>query len=85
MEMEEILSPDNPSPLRNVTGGLGCGCGCLGMLTLMLASIALAGIPLEFYADGPGNIPILAGAGLLVGLLVFLLGAVVWIGSLFLE
>ena len=82
--MDEV-TPATASPLRNVTGGLGCGSGCLGLLMVGGALLALAGIPLELYEDGPGTVPILAGGGLVAGLLVSTLGATAWVGSLFMD
>ncbi len=36
-----------PSPLKNVTGGGGCGCGCLGVSGILLGTVLLAGVPLR--------------------------------------
>jgi hypothetical protein len=79
------MNPDDPSPLRNVTGGVGCGCGCLGLLVLGAATLALLGIPLEMYPDGAGNIPIIGIGGVATGLLVSLLGGTAWLASLFMD
>jgi hypothetical protein len=73
------------SPLRNLTGGGGCGCGCLGLLVAIAGGLALATIPLGFYADASSG-PVASGiAGVVAGILLFLLGTSVYVGSLFLD
>ncbi|MEQ1504837.1 MAG: hypothetical protein ABMB14_21560 [Myxococcota bacterium] len=73
------------SPLKNMTGGGGCGCGCLGLLMALAGGLALASIPLGFWVDGDGS-PFAFGIGAIVsGILLFLLGTSVYIGSLFLD
>ena len=75
-----------PSPMKNVTSGAGCGCGCLGLLVGLGGGFALAAVPLGFYGPDPSAAPVAMAVGALaVGCAVFLLGAVVWIGSLFLD
>jgi hypothetical protein len=73
------------SPLKNLTGGGGCGCGCLGLLIALAGGLALATIPLGFYADA-ANGPVAWGiAGIVGGILLFLFGTSVYVGSLFLD
>jgi hypothetical protein len=74
-----------PSPLKNMTGGGGCGCGCLGLLIALAGGFALATIPLGFYADAASG-PVASGvAAIVAGIILFLLGAAVYVGSLFLD
>lgn len=74
-----------PSPLKNMTGGGGCGCGCLGLLIALAGGVALATIPLGFYVDAASG-PVLPGVAAIVGgFVLFLLGAAVYVGSLFLD
>lgn len=77
--------PGEPSPMKNFVGGGGCGCGCLGALIAALGAVALLGIPLAFYEGETTMILIGGGGAVAVGLLIGLLGAAVWGGSLFLE
>ena len=73
------------SPLKNLTGGGGCGCGCLGLLIALAGGAALATIPLGFYPD-PASGPVAVGiAGIVGGILLFLFGTSVYVGSLFLD
>lgn len=73
------------SPLKNLTGGGGCGCGCLGLLVAVAGGLALATIPLGFYAD-PASGPVASGiAAVVAGILLFLFGTSVYVGSLFLD
>jgi hypothetical protein len=74
-----------PSPMKNMTGGAGCGCGCLGLLVSFAGGLALAAGPLGFYAS-PTDAPFAVGVGaIVVGVLVFGLGGIVYLGSLFLD
>lgn len=74
-----------PSPLKNLVGGGGCGCGCVGLILALGGGVLLATIPLGFYLD-PSNGPWGLGMGLIAGgIVLFLLGAVVYVGSLFLD
>lgn len=73
------------SPLKNMTGGGGCGCGCVGLVLAIGGAALLASIPLGFYLD-PANGPWGWGMGLIIGgIVLFLLGTSVYVGSLFLE
>lgn len=83
----EFAVPEEPihSPLRNVTGGAGCGCGCLGMLVMLVSSIGLAAIPLEMYAEGPGNAGMWSVFGITVALLFMAMGVAAFVGSLFMD
>ena len=74
-----------PSPLKNMTGGGGCGCGCLGILIALAGGIALSTIPLGFYPDVASGPVALGVAPIVGGIIVFLLGTSVYVGSLFLE
>jgi hypothetical protein len=74
-----------PSPLKNMTGGGGCGCGCLGLLIALAGAFALSTIPLGFYADAASG-PVASGiAAIVAGIVLFLLGAAVYVGSLFID
>lgn len=73
------------SPLKNLTGGGGCGCGCIGLLVALAGGVALATIPLGFYVDAASG-PLASGiAAVVAGILLFLLGTSVYVGSLFLD
>jgi hypothetical protein len=72
--------------MKNLAGGSGCGCGCLGLLVMLIGAVALVGIPLEVYDEAAASSAILvAVASLGSGLLVAVVGGVVWIISWFLE
>jgi hypothetical protein len=72
--------------MKNLAGGSGCGCGCLGLLVMLIGGIALAGIPLEVYDETGTSSAILVGAASLgSGVLVLVVGLVVWVISWFLE
>ncbi|MEQ1565031.1 MAG: hypothetical protein ABMA64_05290 [Myxococcota bacterium] len=73
------------SPMKNLTGGGGCGCGCLGLLIALGGGLALALVPLGFYAEA-SSAPLVWGIGGVVsGIVLFLFGTSVYVGSLFLE
>ena len=74
-----------PSPMKNVAGGAGCGCGCLGLLVALAGVFALALGPLGFYVN-PADAPVALGvAALVAGATVFMLGAGIYVGSLFID
>ncbi|MEZ4241983.1 MAG: hypothetical protein R3F59_38695 [Myxococcota bacterium] len=84
-ESEATMREPDPTPMKNLTGGGGCGCGCVGLLIALLGVFALLTIPLGFYPDAASG-PVMQGIALIVGgLVVFALGAAVYVGSLFID
>ena len=77
---------DDPSLMKNLTGGSGCGCGCLGLLAMLVGGIAFLGIPLQVYDEtGASTATLIGAASLVSGMLMALLGFVVWVISWFLD
>jgi len=73
------------SAKRNYLSGSGCGCGCLGALAILLGSVIVGVIPLNFYG-GTSSMPMLVGGVLVAfGLLVAVVGVGMYIGSLFMD
>ena len=74
------------SPLKNITGGSGCGCGCMGAVLAMLGVMLFAGISIELFAQGTEvTAQYAAIAAILVGGAVSTLGVVLFGGSLFID
>ena len=79
------MEEPQPSLVKNLTGGSGCGCGCIGMLVALAGGMLLGAIPLGIYAD-PSAAPVGTGVGLVVGgLLLAVIGVVVWVVSIFMD
>jgi hypothetical protein len=74
------------SPLKNITGGSGCGCGCLGAVIAVLGMMAIGGISIELY-DGGYDVTAWYGglAAIVSGIAMGILGVVLFTGSLFLD
>ena len=71
------------SPSQNFLGGGGCGCGCLGLLLAALGVGALAAIYLEIFFS---PLVTYAGGGMvLIGLIMAVIGVLMYIGSFFIE
>lgn len=85
MEFPDLDEEPEHSPARYMISGGGCGCGCLGMLIILLASMALAAIPLQMYAEGPGNAGLWGVIGLTLGILTLTVGCGAYIFSLFIK
>jgi len=81
--MDEV---EEASLLKNLTGGGGCGCGCLGLLGLLLAVTAFAGLPLELYDESQASSVTLWGAGgAVISIGVAVVGSIAFLVSLFLD
>lgn len=81
------MDPDeDPSPMKNFVGGTGCGCGCIGMLTVFLGALTIGMIPFRFFPPEWGStLGMLSGVGLAIGILLTLLGGLMWLASLFID
>lgn len=85
MELPDLDEEPEHSPARYMISGGGCGCGCLGLLIILLASVGLAAIPLEMYAEGPGNAGLYSSLGLICGISTLVIGIGAYIFSLFIK
>lgn len=82
------MDPDDidPSPLKNFVGGSGCGCGCIGMLTVFLGALTIGMIPMRFFpAEWGSTLSMLSAVALAAGILLAVLGGVMWLASLFID
>lgn len=82
------MDPDDiePSPLKNFVGGSGCGCGCIGMLTLLIGTMIIVMLPMRFFPPEWGSsMGMLSAVALVTGILLAVLGGVMWLASLFID
>jgi len=73
------------SAKRNYLSGSGCGCGCLGALAILLGTVILGVIPLNFYSGGTSTPMILGGVFVVLGFVVAIVGIGMYIGALFMD
>lgn len=74
------------SPLKNITGGSGCGCGCMGAVLAMVGVMLFAGISIQLFEQGSEvTAQYAAIAAILVGGAMSTLGVVLFGGSLFID
>ena len=66
--------------------GGGCGCGCLGLLLFLVSAVFVTALYLGYLsAQSAGTVYVVAGIGATFGLLLLVLGVLMWVVSVVLD